>query len=183
MTTETSERPATRRRAVGIAAAVSVVIIAAIAILVLRDSGDTTDHGGGWIGPIDGDPQVIYEYHDASVAPEYHRSYTLTVWEGSARLVVDSYGDNIHDVTVPVDDATWQQTLDDALAYYGTDSVENNGCTGGTADEITVVDGNDEEVVHVFMDHCDTGDTVYIRSAVGTVLGLFDLTTLLATDA
>ncbi|MDP2292541.1 MAG: hypothetical protein Q8M22_15225 [Actinomycetota bacterium] len=183
MTTETSGQRVSRRRIVGIVAAAAVVVVAVVAILALRDTGESTDHGGGWIGPIDGDPQVIYEYHDASVAPEYHRSYTLTVWEGSARLVVHSYGDNIHDVTVPIDDAMWQQTLDDALDYSGTDSVENDGCTGGTADEITVLDGNDEEVVHVFMDHCGSGETVYIRSAVSSVLGLFDLATLTATDA
>lgn len=33
------------------------------------------------------------------------------------------------------------------------------------------------------MDHCESGETVYIRSAVGDVLGLFDLATLTATDA
>ncbi len=183
MTNGSSGQHVSRRRIAGFVAAVVVVVIAAVAILALRDSGETTDHGGGWIGPIDGDPQVVYEYHDASVAPEYHRSYTLTVWEGSARLVVHSYGDDLHDVTVPIDDAMWQRTLDDALAYSGTESVENNGCAGGTADEITVLDGNDEELVHVFMDHCESGETVYIRGAVGDVLGLFDLATLTATDA
>lgn len=181
---ETSGSIVTRRRVIGVVvAAIAVAAAAIVGILALTDSGDTTDRGGGWIGPINGEPQVVYEYHDASVAPEYHRSYTLTVWQGAARLVVDSYGDNIHDVTLPVDDALWQRSLDASLAYYGTKSVENNECSGGTADEITVIDGDEQELVHVVMDHCDTGETVYIRSAVGEVLGLFDLATLLAVEA
>ena len=44
---------------------------------------------------------VEYHYQDSSVPPEYHRSYTLTVTQGEADLVVDSYGDVLHDETAP----------------------------------------------------------------------------------
>jgi len=46
---------------------------------------------------------VTYRYQDASVPPEYHRSYDVIVGDGEARVVVDSYGDVLHDVTELVD--------------------------------------------------------------------------------
>ena len=37
--------------------------------------------------------EIIYRFGDASVPPDYHRSYTITVTAGGVRIVVDSYGD------------------------------------------------------------------------------------------
>jgi hypothetical protein len=37
--------------------------------------------------------EIVYRFGDASVPPQYHRSYTITVTAGQARVVVDSYGD------------------------------------------------------------------------------------------
>ena len=37
--------------------------------------------------------QVTYHFGDASVPPEYHRSYTITVNTDKVRIVVDSYGE------------------------------------------------------------------------------------------
>lgn len=187
MTTSNTEHRSAhpRRRVIMLVALAAVVATAGVVAYVAdRNSSETTDHGGGWIGPVEGDEGVVYEFHDASVAPDYHRSYTLTVWKGSARLVVDSYGDVIHDMTKRIDDALWQRTLTLATEFADADSVTNDGCSGGTSEELTVFVGDedgDEDLVHVFIDHCDTSGGANIMEAVGEVLPLFDLDTLLAT--
>ena len=172
-----------RRRAATVAAAALVLGTGAVGILSQLNRGDLTDHEGGWIGPRVGEATVIYEFHDASVAPEYHRSYTLTIWDSSARIVVDSYGDVLEDRTINIDVATWERTLAAANEFHGVDSVTNPSCSGATSDELTVLDGDKNEVVHVFVDDCDTGERPYLGGAVCEVRDLFDLDELLATVA
>ncbi len=125
---------------------------------------------------------VVYEFHDSSVAPEYHRSYTVTVTAGSATVVVDSYGDVIAQDTQPIDDVTWRATVDAAAALAGTASSENTGCAGGTSDELTALDAAGADVVHVFVDHCDSPGGPDLSIVVSSVLSLFDLGTMTATS-
>jgi hypothetical protein len=49
----------------------------------------------------------VDRFNDSSVPPEYHRRYTLTADAESAQLVVDSYGDVLHDVTEPNEGDRW----------------------------------------------------------------------------
>jgi hypothetical protein len=39
--------------------------------------------------------EITYHFGDASVPPNYHRSYTITVTADSVKIVVDSYGNYI----------------------------------------------------------------------------------------
>ena len=150
--------------------------------LVATAGCGSTDGGASPVPTIDGAPTVIYQCHDAPLAPDYSRSFALTIRRGSAEMEVsNSAGDMLLDVDVDIDEATWERTLDAALAFSGTDNVLSDGCVGGTADELTVLDGNDEPVLNVFVDNCDTGERPYLRSAVDEVLSLFDLESLLAT--
>jgi len=41
--------------------------------------------------------KIIYSYGDSSVPPQYHRSYTITVTNEKLHIVVDSYGDILHE--------------------------------------------------------------------------------------
>lgn len=125
---------------------------------------------------------VVYQFHDASVPPEYHRSYTVTVTEGSATVVVDSYGDIIDQATEPIDAAAWAATVDLTASYAGTESTEHPGCTGGTAEELTALDAGGAEVLHVYLDHCGESSGTDLQVAVGSVLSLFDLATMTATS-
>lgn len=125
---------------------------------------------------------VVYEFHDASLPPEYHRSYTVTVTADSATVVVDSYGDVIAQDTQPIDAAAWQATTAAAAALAGTPSSESTGCTGGTADELTALDASGAEVVHVFIDHCGDPTAQDLSTVVATVLALFDLASMTATS-
>lgn len=132
--------------------------------------------------PVDAITTVVYEFHDASVPPEYHRSYTVTVTDGTATVVVDSYGDVIAQDTKPIDAAAWAATTSAAAALAGTPSSEQTGCTGGTADEVTALDGAGAEVVHVFIDHCGDPAPQDLSTVVASVLPLFDLATMTATS-
>ena len=112
--------------------------------------------------------------------PEFHRSYTLTAEAASAHLVVDSYGDVLHDVTEPVDDELWQGVLDAAASVStGTDDT-SAGCAGGTSEELRVFDDEDQALIDVTVDHCGSSSGPELAEVVGDVLALFDLEALLA---
>jgi hypothetical protein len=123
---------------------------------------------------------VVYRFNDASVPPEYHRSYTLTVVEGSATIVVDSYGDVLHDVTQTIETTLWDATVEAARQFVGADDVVDEvGCAGGTSDSLSAVDSGGNEVVDIAVDHCGGRDPD-LSLVVAGVLATFDLDALLA---
>lgn len=77
--------------------------------------------------------RITYTFTDSSVPPPYHRSYVLEVSAGQARLIVDSYGDVLADLTAPVTEQVWS-TL--SATYPTLDRIAvadlDEGCTGGT---------------------------------------------------
>ena len=46
--------------------------------------------------------EIAYHFADASVPPDYHRSYSITVTAAAVRIVVDSYGEILADETFAV---------------------------------------------------------------------------------
>ena len=160
---------------------VGLLAIAGIGVVLLlatRDTDEVTDQGGGWLGPLHGEPGVVYELRDAAVADDDDRSYTLTVWRGTARLVVRS-GDDVQDIGRPIDDELWQRTLAQAMDFAGAASVRSDDCSVGISEELTVLDGDKAELVHVFVDNCGVAEGPRIQDAVSDVLAQFDLATLL----
>lgn len=146
---------------------------------------------GGDAGPTDLDPataEVEYRYNDSSVAPEYHRSYTITVRDGEARMVVDSYGDVLHDVTEEVDGETWTELLDEVGAVRVRDPEPSSECAGGTSREVLVTDAEHPASDPAVLGHAEvcggTGadDASIIDAAIEPVLALFDTEELLATE-
>lgn len=140
--------------------------------------------GGDDGGPAATDvTAVVYRFNDSSVPPEFHRSYELTVSATEANLVVDSYGDALHDVTQPIDAALWDSTVTAALAYVGdgaaSDDPDSIDCAGGTSDELAVVDRSSSRIVELFVDHCG-GIDPDLSLVVAPVLATFDMATLLA---
>ena len=155
-------------------------ILAVGALTVVVACGDS-DEGGD--GEVVLDPETVtleYRFNDASVPPEFHRSYTLMAEAASAHLVVDSYGDVLHDVTEPVDEELWQSVLDAAATMSNVTGDTSDGCAGGTSEELRVFDGDDEALIDVSVDHCGSSSGPDLAEAVGGVLALFDLETLLA---
>lgn len=94
------------------------------------------------------DAIIVYEFHDSSVPPPYHRSITLTASREEARIVVDSYGDVLADVTAPTPAEAWSQLassiglVSDAVVV----APPSGGCTGGTSVDLTVTSGSNRIV-------------------------------------
>lgn len=97
---------------------------------------------------------VEYRFSDASVPPEHHRSYTLAITAGEVRIVVDSYGDVLHDVTRSLPAEAWGRVRADVarLPAAAEDDVDD-GCTGGTGRALRVRDA-DRVVVDLEAEAC-----------------------------
>ncbi|MGB3713694.1 MAG: hypothetical protein WA996_04615, partial [Candidatus Promineifilaceae bacterium] len=68
--------------------ALSIMLITGV-VVGCNDGSDQPD-----LKMIEKDIQELtYRFGDASVPPEYHRSYSVSITPGEARIVVDSYGD------------------------------------------------------------------------------------------
>jgi hypothetical protein len=124
---------------------------------------------------------TVIEYHfgDSSVPPEYHRSYTLTVRKGEARLVVDSYGDVLHDVSRSIGKRSWTALLEGVADLESTTLEEESGCSGGTSRSLEVDDG--ETFVRIDIGLCD-GDhepeAAALDSLLEPVLDEFDMSSI-----
>jgi hypothetical protein len=115
--------------------------------------------------------EIRFSYHDSSVPPPFHRSFTITIKADSVHIVVDSYGNIIADKTFA---GSAEQliniiaVMDSAKIKNGT-LPENKGCTGGTGESLvcfskgsTIFSGN--------VYHCggkDSGDLKGDITAVG----------------
>ncbi len=122
-------------------------------------------------------PLVEYRFFDSSVPPPFHRSYTLVVRPGEARVVVDSYGDVLHDERVPLDTAEWERCAMAAAALGGLADTEfDDGYTGGTADRLVVRDRDGQVVVSRFESHrgIDPSESP-LRAPVAAILARLDL--------
>jgi hypothetical protein len=78
---------------------------------------------------------ATYSFTDASVPPEFHRSYTITVLSGYTKLFIHSYGDTLLFETYKTDH-DFRQFLKDlkACKLAATTIEKPNNCTGGTTD-------------------------------------------------
>ena len=80
--------------------------------------------------------KIEYHFQDASVPPEYHRSYSWIITETSIRYISDSYGRILKDTTQQISLEKWEQCKT-AFLNCGIknkkESELNVGCTGGTS--------------------------------------------------
>ena len=82
--------------------------------------------------------QFQYSFHDSSVPPPFHRSYTITVKSDSAHIIVSSYGNTITDSSF----ASSPEKLKNIIRLLDSGKVKNSklssngGCTGGTGESI-----------------------------------------------
>lgn len=136
----------------------TTLIMAAAFILPLEDPVDTHRI-----------TSIVYEYTDSSVPPRYHRSYVITVDRDSARIVVDSYGEVLAEATHPTGTETFEEVcgaLEKAGLSVGSER-ENDGCTGGTTETVTVL-GGDGTILAGWVYHCGGKD-------YGTLMGEVDV--------
>lgn len=56
--------------------------------------------------------KIIYRFRDASVPPQYHRSYTISVIPSEATVVVSSYSKRLNECTIELSPDEFQLVLD-----------------------------------------------------------------------
>jgi len=99
--------------------------------------------------------KIIYRFEDASVPPEYHRSYTITLMPEKLFIVVDSYGTMIAEKEFRIE----KKQYDDIVSSLLKNNIRkqsltaHDGCTGGTAETVSYWDEK-EEIFSASLYHC-----------------------------
>jgi hypothetical protein len=113
--------------------------------------------------------EITYHFGDASVPPNYHRSYTITVTADRVKIVVDSYGEILADEEYEI---TAKQ-FDDIQRSLESNKIRNctladdEGCTGGTSESISYVN-NKNEIFSGSVYHCGGKDTGNLCGDIGS---------------
>jgi hypothetical protein len=98
--------------------------------------------------------KIVYNFHDSSVPPKYHRSYEIIMTPDSVGIVVDSYGDILHEKQYPLS----SEEFSSFIAFVNTADVSNCNlaatelCTGGTSEGLEIY--TDKKIVDIYLDHC-----------------------------
>jgi len=104
--------------------------------------------------------EITYHFGDASVPPEYHRSYTVTVTTDKVRIVVDSYGEILTDEGYEIA----SKQFDGIRKSLERNKIRNctlgddSGCSGGTIERISFSDG-ENKIFSGSVYHCGGKDT------------------------
>lgn len=53
--------------------------------------------------------QIEYRFRDSSVAPQYHRSYVISITQTACHINVNSYGNTLADQTYPLSADAWEK--------------------------------------------------------------------------
>jgi hypothetical protein len=115
-----------------------VVVVMALGLAACGDDDDQA------VAEIGDNSVIEYHYGDASVEPESHRSYTLTISPDEVHVVVDSYGDVLQDTTVPLPAEVWTGLAENVGELAAIDSDDGgDGCDGGTSRSMSVTNGSD----------------------------------------
>ena len=115
------------------------IILVGITVLILLISCKNTEES-----LISNADFIVYEFHDASVPPDDHRSYTISITPNKLNYVVDSYGDVIKKGFIDIDKKKWEQcknAFESAGIRNVVEKENNEGCTGGTGNSISVYQG------------------------------------------
>ena len=113
--------------------------------------------------------EITYHFGDASVPPNYHRSYTITVTADSVKIVVDSYGDILAEEEYEIT----SKQFDDIQKSLEKSNIRNctlgsdEGCTGGTSETISYVNDNNE-IFSGSVYHCGGTDTGNLCGDIGS---------------
>jgi hypothetical protein len=79
--------------------------------------------------------KIEYRFHDSSVPPEYHRSYSWIITPNTISYIADSYGTILQDTTIQITVEKWERCKTAFLKCEIKNHKEthsNLGCTGGT---------------------------------------------------
>ena len=133
----------------------TTTIITAFACLIVAASGiacandkKLKEETKNDMATINGNDTLIYRFRDASVPPQYHRSYTIKATPGQVYFSIDVYGEIILKDSLVLAKAAYDSfatTIND-LHIKKVKEVESKGCTGGTSDQLELYPGSSKEV-------------------------------------
>jgi hypothetical protein len=156
-----------------VAAAELLCAALVMAVAVTACGGDDDDASGE---PLSDSATIEYRYDDASIPPEFHRSYDLSITNKEVHFVVDIYGDIVRDETVPLPAEVWAGLTDTSDAVFNLEPEETEGdCAGGTARSLAVVDGDNEvldldfQVCGGVNDGAATTIDAYVQPVIDTI--------------
>ncbi len=93
-------------------------------------------------------PTLTYRFRDASVPPEYHRSYTINVTPKNIEFSVDVYGTILLKQVIAFKKVTYQSFITALLALELKEKKESNSVppVGGSSECLTVIDTAGKEI-------------------------------------
>ena len=112
----------------------------------------TSDQSFDW----DATTRIEYRYGDSSVAPDYHRSYTISITESQKSIVIDSYGNVVLKKEYPNTPAEFQ-AFKEELSKKGIKKrrkKKDDPCDGGTTETIRLYK-EDVKYFDAYVYHCD----------------------------
>jgi hypothetical protein len=103
--------------------------------------------------------KIIYRFEDASVPPQYHRSYTITLSPQKLHIIIDSYGSVLAEKEYLIKSTQFMDIVNSLTANrirkqsFGDDG----GCSGGTAEMLSCWDET-REIFSASVYHCGGKD-------------------------
>lgn len=109
------------------------------------------------VSPVDWEEttRIEYRYGDSSVAPDYHRSYVITITDSTKTIAIDSYG-NVLLTRQYSNTPSDFQTFKEELSRKGIKThkkKDSGGCSGGTSETLRLYKG-DEKFFDAYVYHC-----------------------------
>lgn len=106
--------------------------------------------------------EIVYYYRDATVPPQYHRSYTINCNKDSIDIIVNSYGKILARKIYQIDSLKFDSIITCIEKYEISNCKldQNTRCTGGTSETIKLYDEY-REIFSGSIYHCggqDFGD-------------------------
>lgn len=147
------------------------------------DQSESPTPDGTEAEPADlSDHTLTFTFTDSSVPPENHRSFTLTLENGIATVVVDSYGDTLETRALPVDEDAIKALFDlyrnGGLEEAFTAEDPDPGCVGGTTVTLNLSDGQTSDETRIYRCQGNDEESEQLRQAMAPIISHFDIEAL-----
>lgn len=119
--------------------------------------------------------EIVYRFGDSSVAPQYHRSYTITVGKSQAQITVDSYDKIVAEKTVQISGQQFNEIIEtiEKAVIAKRALKDNDGCAGGTSEALKILDDNKKTIFDGSVYHCGTQDYGELTGDIAAVKSKF----------
>lgn len=114
--------------------------------------------------------KIVYNFHDSSVPPEYHRSYEISINKNSVGIIVDSYGDTLNAKCVELKAGQFDEFIEQVNAAELTHYKHKNdlACSGSTSESLKIY--TDKLLLNTYLDHCQVDEFPAKSGDVRTVI-------------